>query len=60
MTSQSVDGTFFDSILYARNDHLTSEAVPELQGTTQEIAIAKCKVAAEKVEKISFAFRELS
>lgn len=32
----------------------SAHLVPELQGTTQEVAIAKCRVAAEKVRQRFF------
>jgi inosine triphosphate pyrophosphatase len=49
VTSQAVDGgCLLDSEVLLE---LTS-AVPEVQGTTQEVAIAKCRAAADKASSI--------
>lgn len=52
VTSQAVDGkSASPSLIFLADIAL---AVPEVQGTTQEVAIAKCCAAAEQVDYVVF------
>lgn len=46
-----IEGRSLDGVLSDASTHalMTPRSVPEIQGTTQEVAIAKCRAAAEIV-----------
>jgi inosine triphosphate pyrophosphatase len=54
VTSQAVDG---QSVHFPSVPRGADYIVPELQGTTQEVAIAKCRAAAEKVSLLFISSR---
>jgi inosine triphosphate pyrophosphatase len=47
--ARSLDGVLSDDISASTHALITPQSVPEVQGTTQEVAIAKCRAAAEIV-----------